>query len=81
MHRSGGTGFPHPVRFGVCLADGCSCREYTPGSAAKHWIARVRIGSGVGEREHVVRDPGYADQLRDEGWDVTGPFVLEEDSL
>jgi hypothetical protein len=27
-HRSAGTSFPHPPRYGVCLAPDCGCREY-----------------------------------------------------
>ena len=27
-HQSAGTGWPHPVRYGVCLIDGCECREF-----------------------------------------------------
>ncbi len=29
-HKTGRTAFPHPVRSGVCLVNGCECREYTP---------------------------------------------------
>lgn len=27
-HQSGGTVWPHPPLFGVCLVPGCECREY-----------------------------------------------------
>jgi hypothetical protein len=27
-HSSGGTRFPHPLKFGVCLVSDCDCREY-----------------------------------------------------
>ncbi len=27
-HRSAGTVWPHPPRYGVCLTSGCDCREF-----------------------------------------------------
>lgn len=27
-HRSAGTSWPHPSRFGVCLVKGCGCRGF-----------------------------------------------------
>lgn len=27
-HKSSGSSFPHPLRFGVCLIAGCDCREF-----------------------------------------------------
>lgn len=33
-HKSGGTHWPHPPRFGVCLAKDCGCREFEERKAA-----------------------------------------------
>jgi hypothetical protein len=33
-HRSAGTSFPHPPRYGVCLVPGCDCREYVNAAPA-----------------------------------------------
>jgi hypothetical protein len=27
-HASGGTHWPHPPRYGVCLVPGCDCRDF-----------------------------------------------------
>jgi hypothetical protein len=27
-HKSAGTRFPHPPRYGFCFRDGCDCREF-----------------------------------------------------
>jgi hypothetical protein len=43
----------------------------------RHWIARVRIGNAIGEREHVIRDEAEAELHRAAGWQVEGPFVPE----
>jgi hypothetical protein len=45
----------------------------------KHWIARVRIGNAIGEREHVIRDEAEAELHRAAGWRVEGPFTPESD--
>jgi hypothetical protein len=43
----------------------------------RHWIARVRVGNAIGEREHVIRDRADAVLHRAAGWQVEGPFVPE----
>jgi hypothetical protein len=46
-------------------------------SVTRHWIARVRIGNAIGEREHVIRDEAAAELHRAAGWQIEGPFVPE----
>lgn len=33
-HRSAGTRFPHPPRYGVCLVYGCRCKAFVEREAA-----------------------------------------------
>jgi len=33
-HRSGGTRWPHPPSFGVCLSRECDCREFVEATPA-----------------------------------------------
>lgn len=43
-------------------------------SVVRHWLAGA---DALETREHVVTSESYAEQLRADGWAVTGPYVLE----
>jgi len=40
-HRSAGTSWPHPPRFGVCLVNGCACREFRDFTAQVDALSRA----------------------------------------
>lgn len=45
-HKTAGTGFPHPPRFGACLAVGCGCRAFAaesqPDQSDSALLAEIR---------------------------------------
>lgn len=33
-HKSGRSNWPHPMVYGICLVEGCACREFSERKAA-----------------------------------------------